>query len=276
VRDFQRAAADGGDALVLRLTRAGISGRSPADLAAELGIAAEDLDGEIARLRSEGRVFMGAGFLFDADVWERLIDDVGEALGRFHRENPLREGMSREELRARLCRGMPQEAWRAWLATAESGGQVRLEGDRVALAGHRVVLSDRDRSLAERIRSRFGAAGLDPPELAEVLGEDAGERADRIVDLLVRGGDLVRLADGRYFSGKAMQDLRSKLREYARTSKRIDVGAFKQLAGVTRKNAIPLLEHLDAERVTRRIGNVREILDAPEQPGRRDRSGSQS
>jgi selenocysteine-specific elongation factor len=206
-------------------------------------------------------VLRGAGFLFDADVWEGLIEDAGEALGRFHRENPLREGMSREELRARLCRRMPQEAWRVWLEVAESEGRLRLEGDRVALAGHRVVLSDRDRALADRIRSRFLAAGLDPPELAEVLGGEAGERADRIVDLLVRGGDLVRLADGRLFSGKALEDLRAKLREYARTSKTIDVGAFKQLAGVTRKNAIPLLEHLDAERATRRIGNVREILD---------------
>jgi selenocysteine-specific elongation factor len=264
VREFQRATADGGEALVLRLTRAGVAGRSPSDLAAELGIATKDLDDEIGRLRSEGRVFVGAGLLFDADVWERLIDDVGETLGRFHRENPLREGMSREELRARLCREMPQEAWRAWLATAESEGQIRLEGDRVALAGHRVVMSNRDRSLAERIRSRFLTAGLDPPELAEVIGEEAGERADRIVELLVRGGDLVRLADGRYFSGEALEDLRSKLREYARTSRKIDVGAFKQLAGVTRKNAIPLLEHLDAERVTRRIGNAREILDVPE------------
>lgn len=261
VRDLQRATADRGDAIVLRLTRAGVSGRTATDLAAELGIATEDLAEELVSLESEGRVLRGAGMLFDADVWDALAEDAGEALGRFHRENPLREGMSREELRARLCRQMPQEAWRAWLETSEGEGRVRLDGDRVALAGHRVVMSERDRALAERIRSAFQAAGLDPPEMAEVLGGDSGERADRIVDLLVRGGDLVRLADGRLFSGRAVEDLRAKLREYAKTSKTIDVGAFKQLAGVTRKNAIPLLEHLDAERATRRIGNVREILD---------------
>jgi selenocysteine-specific elongation factor len=262
VRDLQRATADRGDAIVLRLTRAGVSGRTAVDLAAELGIATEDLGEELVSLESEGRVLRGAGILFDADVWDGLAEDAGEALGRFHRENPLREGMSREELRARLCRQMPQEAWRAWLEASEGEGRVRLDGDRVALAGHRVVMSERDRALAERIRSAFQAAGLDPPEMAEVLGGDSGERADRIVDLLVRGGELVRLADGRLFSGKAVEDLRAKLRAYAKTSKTIDVGAFKQLAGVTRKNAIPLLEHLDAERATRRIGNVREILDA--------------
>ena len=70
-----------------------------------------------------------------------------------------------------------------------------------------------------------------------------------------------RIRDGRPFHAEALETLKRKLSDYAKKSRTIDVAAFKQLAGVTRKNAIPLLEHLDAERVTRRVGNVREILD---------------
>ena len=70
----------------------------------------------------------------------------------------------------------------------------------------------------------------------------------------------MRIQSGKLFHGEALESLRGKLKEYARSSKTIDVAAFKELAGITRKNAIPLLEQLDVERTTRRIGNLREIL----------------
>jgi selenocysteine-specific elongation factor len=80
------------------------------------------------------------------------------------------------------------------------------------------------------------------------------------LEVLVERGRLVRIVDGRLFHAQALDELRAKLATYARRSRTIDVAAFKELAGVTRKNAIPLLEQLDAERRTRRTGNVREIL----------------
>jgi selenocysteine-specific elongation factor len=98
-----------------------------------------------------------------------------------------------------------------------------------------------------------------------VLASEAGAKGALIVDVLIDEDRLVRIRDGRIFHRAALEDLRAKLRNYAKTSRTIDVAAFKQLAGVTRKNAIPLLEHLDAERTTRRVGNVREIL-TPEDP----------
>lgn len=249
-----------GDGIVVRLARAGVGGRSPDDLARELGLSPDDLSTELGRLVSDRRIVSAAGLVVVREAWEGLASDVENVLAAYHRDNPLRPGMSREELRARVCRGMPPEAWRLWLERAEEGERIRLEGDRVALAGHRVVLSDTDRELVKRIGTRLLAGRLDPPSLAEVLGSDSGERAERIVDLMVAAGDVVRLSDGRMFHAEALRELREKLSEYAKTSSKIDVGTFKELAGVTRKNAIPLLEHLDAERVTRRIGNIREIL----------------
>ena len=137
-----------------------------------------------------------------------------------------------------------------------------LAGERVALASHRVVLSDSDLGIARRIEARFRDAGLDPPDAADVLRDEGREKAGRILDLLQEDGRLVRIRDGRWFHAEAIAELIRKLRRFAQTSRRIDVAAFKDLAGVTRKNAIPLLEHLDAERVTRRVGNEREILGA--------------
>ncbi len=94
-----------------------------------------------------------------------------------------------------------------WVEDAARVDRLRLEGERVALAGHRVVLSAWDQELADRIGATLLAAGLGPPSISELLGPDAGERADRIVDLLVAAGDLVRLPDGRLFHAVALTEL---------------------------------------------------------------------
>ena len=115
-------------------------------------------------------------------------------------------------------------------------------------------------TLAERIDSRFRRAGLDPPDIEDVLRGEPGDATARIVEWLVDEGRLTRIQDGRLFHADVLADLRTRLRARATVSRTIDVATFKELFGVTRRNAIPLLEQLDAERTTRRVGNVREIL----------------
>jgi selenocysteine-specific elongation factor len=155
---------------------------------------------------------------------------------------------------------MPAEAFRDLLHLLVAEGSVRLAGERVAAASHRVVLSADDAVRAQRIEAAFHRAGCDPPSIEDVLREVGGGSGPRLKDWLVEEGRLVRIRDGRLFHGDVLSDLRRKLREYSRTSSTIDVGAFKELAGATRKNAIPLLEQFDEERLTRREGNVRRIL----------------
>jgi selenocysteine-specific elongation factor len=155
---------------------------------------------------------------------------------------------------------MPQESWRELLAGLAQSGEIRLEGEAVAGADHRVVLGDAEQALAERISESYRRAGLEPPELEEVVPTAERDRATPIVELLVKRGELVRVQSRRLFHAEALEALRAKLRAYAVRSKTIDVAGFKELAGVTRKNAIPLLEHLDGERATRRVGDKREIL----------------
>ncbi len=252
-------AAGPGD-LVTRVERAGLAGVAPAALAGELGLSAAELARETAGTEASGQVVGAGGLLFEGERWREASRRVLEALRAFHAAEPLRLGGPREELRARCCGEMPPEAWRALLEGLATQGAVRLEGERVALADHRVILSARDRELADRIESLFRRAELDPPDLEDALRGENTATALRIVELLIAEGRLVRIRNGRLFHAAELEKLKAKLREYARTSRTIDVGRFKELAGVTRKNAIPLLEHLDAERSTRRVGNVREIL----------------
>ena len=85
-------------------------------------------------------------------------------------------------------------------------------------------------------------------------------RAQKIVTLLLRDKVLIKVSEDLVFHREALDGLRKLMAEQKKKTPKIDVGAFKDLIGVTRKYAIPLLEYLDRERVTRRVGDMREIL----------------
>jgi selenocysteine-specific elongation factor len=247
-------------ALRLRLARAGAAGRRPSDLAIELGLARPALERSLASLEAEGVVVRAGGSWFDALSWSELRRHALDELARFHDRETLRSGMSREALRVRAGGALSHDAWRDLLASLEAEGVLRIDGERVALAGHSVVLGDAERALADRIEATFRARALDPPDLAELVAPEDAARSREVIALLVESRKLVRIPDGRLFHADALADLRERLRRHAASSRTIDVAAFKALSGTSRKNAIPLLEHLDSERSTRRVGNVREIL----------------
>jgi selenocysteine-specific elongation factor len=255
-----RTSASLEDPWVERIGRAEAAGRPDSAIAAELGRSADEVEAALAPLIEDGRVVRAAGLLFAGAVWRKIREDTLAALRALHEAEPLRSGTAREGIRAQVARAMPPEAFRELLHALAAEGEVRLVGERLALSGHRVVLSPDDESRAQRIEDAFRRAGLDPPLVEDVLRELGGLRGPRLRDWLVEEGRLVRIRDGRLFHGEALEDLRRKLREFARTSSTIEIGTFKELAGATRKNAIPLLEQFDEERLTRREGNVRRIL----------------
>jgi selenocysteine-specific elongation factor len=263
-RDERATLSTSGDGVaagvVVRLARAGSAGVEIGALAGELGLDREDVGRRLAEAVGDGVAVELAGRWFALARIAEVEAAVEAELGALHRTEPLRPGHSRERLRAATCADMAVDAWRALLERMAARGRVRLDGERLALASHEVVLSPGDQAVLDRIVERFVEGGLEPPDLAEVVREQGGERAERLVELLIDRGRLVRLRDGRPFDASALDGMIGTLAVHARTSKTIDVGTFKDLFGVTRKNAIPLLEYLDDKRVTRRAGNVRQIL----------------
>jgi selenocysteine-specific elongation factor len=248
------------DAWVERIARAGAAGQKLSAVAAELGRSIDEVETGLGPLLEDRRVVREAGLLFAGALWRRLGEAALAALSSLHAAEPLRSGVAREALRAQIARAMPAEAFRELLNLLAAEGKIRIFGDRLALSGHRVVLSGDDAIRAQRIEETFRRAGLDPPLAEDVLREMGGVSGTSLRDWLVEEGRLVRIRDGRLFHAEALDSLRRKLREFAQASSTIDIGTFKELAGATRKNAIPLLEQFDEERLTRREGNVRRIL----------------
>jgi selenocysteine-specific elongation factor len=123
-------------------------------------------------------------------------------------------------------------------------------------------MKDEEAESKKIIENAFATAGLKVPALREVI---AGLRIDKLraqklVTLLLRDKTLVKVSDELVFHSGALVALRGQISEYKAKSSIIDVAHFKDLTGVSRKYAIPLLEYLDRERVTRRKGDTREIL----------------
>jgi selenocysteine-specific elongation factor len=140
--------------------------------------------------------------------------------------------------------------------------KVVADGDLVRLASHRMVLKEDEQQARDKIVGVFRDSGLTVPVLRELIPKlpvDAG-RANKLLQVLLREGELVRVNADLVFHRDAIEKLRELLRGQKAKSDRIAVPLFKDLTGVSRKYAIPLLEYLDRVKVTRRVGDERVIL----------------
>ncbi|HMD48977.1 MAG TPA: SelB C-terminal domain-containing protein, partial [Bryobacteraceae bacterium] len=176
---------------------------------------------------------------------------------QFHRQNPLLAGVSKEELRSKYLPGAP-----AWLMDAllSRSKTLTAEGEVVRLSSHKVALKRDEADATAKIENAFRAGGLATPALQEVLAKSGVDpaRARTLLQLMLRDQRLVRVSDELVFHASAMQSLRALLSQ--KKGQRFAVPEFKDWTGVSRKYAIPLLEYLDRERITRRDGDSRVVL----------------
>ena len=194
--------------------------------------------------------------------WAELRAATLAAVDAFHKKEPLLPGLSKEELREQVFR-RAEALFEPLAAELVEKKELELAGDVVRRPGRTVTLSREEEEARKIIEQAFAQAGLTVPAVKDVLARTAVEakRAQKIVNILVRGGVLVKVTEDLLFHRTALERLAGLLRGYKqKKGERIAVPAFKELTGVTRKYAIPLLEHLDRQRMTRRVGDERIIL----------------
>ncbi len=187
-------------------------------------------------------------------------DRLTAALQRFHEANPLVAGASVQAIRSREFGEAPVFFADLLLQELAADGKVVLDGDLVRNADYQIRFQADERLARDRLVAEFEGAGLQVPFLREfvpTLPIDSA-RAQRILTALLREGVLVRVSHELVFHSTAIDALKARLA--ALRGKRIDVGEFKALADVSRKYAIPLLEHFDRQKVTLRDGDSRKIL----------------
>jgi selenocysteine-specific elongation factor len=249
-------------ALGVMIEESGGSGLPVAEFVSRAAVDPGAVDESVAASIAEGLAVRVGDRLVAPAVLERLKAAIVKLVTAHHREQRLSEGVPREEVRRRtLGRGHPAVFERAVADLATSG---KISGrDRLTLASHRLELTADETRARDIIDEALRSAGLSPPDVAQ-LATLAGVPAtviERVIGLLVRQRRLAKL-DGFVFHEEALGVLRQQVAamKKERQDATLDVGVFKERFAVTRKFAIPLLEYLDRERVTRRVGAARVIL----------------
>jgi selenocysteine-specific elongation factor len=262
VQRFLQALSSGNrqDALLARIARRGHEGLSLAAAVRETGLKQSVLQPMIAALVQQKQIIQVAEFLLSSDALQKTRDKLIAALEAFHKANPLVGGISKEELREKL--GLHQPVMEAMLAQLTRDKKAEVAGEQVRLSGRGVELKDEEAKAKAQIEKAFADAGLKVPLMKEVLDKLPVDkaRAQKLVTLLLRDRVLIKLADDLVFHQTALEGLRQLMATQKAKTQKIDVATFKDLLGVTRKYAIPLLEYLDQQRITRRVGDERIIL----------------
>ncbi|HJT27840.1 MAG TPA: selenocysteine-specific translation elongation factor [Pyrinomonadaceae bacterium] len=249
---------------------AGVRGVRLADLAAATGWTNEVLANVAAGVQKHGSVIEVGGLYIARDSFDRLSTALIAELERHHKREPLARGMLRETLREKVFTHSAPELFNGVVARLEGEGKVVSEKDIVRSSAHSVGLSDKDIELSNRIEQIYLAAGVEAPSLDDAMTKanvPAAQRAQarKLLQLLLDDRKLVRIQGEMFMHSKVIEDLKTKLLTYAsqhEPDRLIDVPAFKDLAGVSRKYAIPLLEYFDRAQITRRAGDKRLILNS--------------
>jgi selenocysteine-specific elongation factor len=240
-------------ALLARESRYGIG---MAELVARTGL----LEGDLRKASSAASLTLLESpqfWLLDHAWVAGKLDAMHEHLKLFHRQNPLLAGVSKEELRSKFLPGAPPWLMDALLARSKT---LAVDSETIRLSSHKVALKQDETDATAKIESAFRSAGLATPAVNEVLAKSGVDpaRARTLLQLMLRDKRLIRVSDELVFHASAMQALRTLLAQ--RKGQQFAVPEFKDWTGISRKYAIPLLEYLDRERVTRRDGNSRVVL----------------
>jgi selenocysteine-specific elongation factor len=247
------------DAVLAMVDEAGLTGMPEPRLTSRAGVPWIARPHLLAEL--EPHVVNVAGALVARTRLAAAEESMCTTLARYHGDHPLEEGMPREELRTRVFGDTPAAVFDFAVRALADRGRI-VARDRVALSGHSLALTDEELRVRDAVVAILESARLTPPDLAGIT-VTIGTRPDviqRVVALLVRQKVIVRAGD-LLFHDQALAELKIQIRKLKETrTANLDVATFKERFNVSRKFAIPLMEYLDRERVTRRIGDTRRIL----------------
>ncbi len=261
LRSLERGSPE--EAVAAAIRKEGAACATPQSLSRSLNVAAEVIGGVADALVAAGTVVrLGASAqdpLIHAGVLDELKRAVVSLVERFHRDNPMKPALPREEIKTKLPRTLPPKALAFLLQRMEDEGLIAGAAKTVRLASYHVSLDPaqevlRDR-IAEAIRSS-GAGVPSPQELSASLRAPLGKIAP-LLELLTGEGLLVKISEEIYLHREIYDRLAGSLHEHFAGNPELTVGEFKDKTGLTRKYVIPILEHFDRQGITLRVGDRR-------------------
>ncbi|MGD9949222.1 MAG: selenocysteine-specific translation elongation factor [Desulfobulbus sp.] len=256
-------AADIEQRLLILAEESGFNGITADQISARSGIFSKRLKKHLQRPISAGELLVvdsESQRMLAAPVAEGLNQQILNILEAFHRNNPLKNGIAKEELRSQLRPTVELRVLQSLLSNLAKKGQVEQTGAEVKLSGHEVKLQVNEQEMEQKIATLYREAKLTPPNLKEVLAtfaEFPEKQIRQVIDLLIKKDELIKVNEILFFHAPTIEQLRADVMAFIQREGEIDAQRFKDLTGLTRKFSIPLLEYFDKIKLTIRIDDKR-------------------
>jgi selenocysteine-specific elongation factor len=261
LRSLEKGSPD--EAVLAALLQAGPGGSVPAALSKTLNLETEAVAAALASLVEKGGAVSTGPEAQDPVLHARVVGELAETvrslLERFHREQPLKPGLSREEIKTKLPKAVSPKIFTFLLERMQRDGILAADGRLVRLSSHRLELEGKLEEHRRRIEEEIRRAGLSVPSPAE-LAQDLKLTPPSVKDLIevmVYREILVKISDDIFIHRDHFRGLEEKIREHLARTGELSVPDFKDLTGLSRKYTIPVLEHFDRSGLTLRVGDKR-------------------
>ena len=262
VARFTRLAGPEDEAVMAMIEERSAAGFAKAALGARAGLSADGAGQLRGALGAAGRILEAGSDLFAMSLVREQEQQLRTAVERHLAANPTSEGLPREEARERVFGAAPSALFDAVVQRLIQAGTLAGR-ERLTVPGRGIALTAEEAAARATIEQAYQAAGLGPPEFSALAAQAriAAATADRMLKLLIRSRVIVKV-DSLLFHAAALEKLKADVRglKVGAAPATLDVTTFKSRFGLSRKFAIPLLEWLDRERVTRRAGEARIVL----------------
>lgn len=255
-----------GEIIAYHVKESGISGLPFSELRLMTNLSEKDLGENLQHLLSqraivqvdrENRTFI------HGSVFDELRQKTIKALEGYHKDHPLKAGMSKQRLMSTLSPWLSNKLFSLLVQDLTKSNTVIQEKEIMRLSEHKVALGADEKDIRHRIERAYLESGLQPPyfrDLVASLGENSAHKKDILMHMLEEG-TLVKVKEDLYFHRRVIDDLKNGLVSYLKANGEIDTPQFKEMTGVSRKYTIPLIEFFDATKVTIRIGDIRRLRE---------------
>jgi selenocysteine-specific elongation factor len=255
------------ESLTVHLFNADYAGMKWSDFLLRSPVDEATLRSIVASLQQQGigvTIDSDPPWLLHHEQYARVRTQALHLVEEFHRLYPLRPAMFTEELRSKIP-GMEEKVFASILQDLSASKTVEVSRDKVKLTQHSVTLSSERQAVVDALEHLFKEAQYHPPSVEEALEtQKLSHTDDRVLlQVLVDQQKLVRLRGDLFYHREVLTDIEQHLRTYLTHHEEISAGEFRDLLHISRKYAIPLLEHFDNQRLTIRIGDKRVLRKAP-------------
>jgi selenocysteine-specific elongation factor len=253
------------DRILMLIEESGLNTIDLPHLVARLGLAPANVRDHVSALaeRSRIRVLSDNPFVaISAEVFASAMERAAVEVRRFHETEPLMKGIGREELKTRVFGDAPPIVFRAVIEKLIADRQLAATEDILYAFGRTVTLKEDEERIRNQLAERYRSLGLKVPASDELIESMQLDRktARKIIQLMIKENVLVKISDDLIVERQALNKLIEDVRALKTARPKFGVREFKDLTGLSRKFAVPLLEYLDGQRVTRRVGDERVIL----------------